>query len=247
MRSPPPPRRRLLSPAVLLAALLATACSDAIAPVVFDAPIDLAEPWRTASPAETGMDAAQLGRADAMAEAIPRMRSLLVVRRGRLVHERYWGGATAGDPADVRSVTKSVVSTLTGVALERGDLTSLNETLGEIVPDGALPLKPWEEEIRVGDLLTMSGGWEWEESGAVGYNEWITSEDPVAYLLAKPKAHTPGTAFAYNSAAVHLLGLVLEEATGRSLPAFADEVLFGPLAIGTRIWEPLDPRRRLTH
>ena len=223
----------------MLAALLAGACSDAVAPVVFDAPVDLTLSWRTSTPAATGMDEGALARADEMANAIPRLRSLLVVRRGRLVHERYWAGATAAETADVRSVTKSILSTLVGIALERGDLTGVDETLGEIVPADALPLSLWERDIRVGDLLTMSGGWDWEESGAVGYNEWITSEDPVAFLLSKPKASEPGTAFAYNSAAVHLLGVVLEEAIGTTVPRFADEVLFGPLGIGTRVWEPL--------
>lgn len=225
-----------------LATLLAVGCSDAIAPVVFDAPVDLTREWETAPPSAVGIDEVALARADAMADAIPRLRSLLVVRRGRLVHERYWGGRNAADPADVRSVTKSVVSTLTGLALERGYLTSLDQTLGELLPADFGTLAPWERDITVRDLLTMSGGWDWDESGAVGYNDWIVSGDPIGYLLNTPQGTPPGDAFAYNSAAVHLLGVVLAEATGKTLPAFADEVLFGPLGIGTSAWEPLGGR-----
>jgi len=214
-------------------------CSDAVAPVAFDAPVDLRLDWEIAAPRATGMDEDALARADALAAQIPRLRSLLVVRRGRLVKEGYWGGRTASDLADVRSVTKSVVSTLTGLALQRGDLTGLDETLGEVLPAELGELDPWERAITIRDLLTMSGGWEWHEQGAVGYNEWILSGDPVGYLLAKPEASPPGDAFAYNSAAVNLLGIVLEAATGETLPAFADDVLFGPLGIVARAWEPL--------
>jgi len=221
-------------------ALLAAACSDAVAPVAFDAPVDLRLDWETALPRAAGMDEGALARADALAQQIPRLRSLLVVRRGRLVKERYWSGRTASDLADVRSVTKSVVSTLTGLALQRGDLAGLDETLGEVLPAEVGTLDPWERAITIRDLLTMSGGWEWHEQGALGYNEWILSGDPVGYLLAKPEASPPGDAFAYNSAAVNLLGIVLEAATGETLPAFADEELLGPLGIVARAWEPLD-------
>ena len=225
--------------AAWLLALGAAACSDAVAPIVFDAPVDLRLEWETASPRSAGMDEGALARADQLAAQIPRLRSLLVVRRGRLVRERYWGGRTASDLADVRSVTKSVVSTLTGLALERGHLSSLDQTLGELLPAGVATLDPWERAITIRDLLTMSGGWEWHEQGAIGYNEWILSGDPVGYLLAKPEASPPGDTFVYNTAAVHLLGIVLEAAVGETLPAFADEVLFGPLGIGARAWEPL--------
>ncbi len=225
-----------------LVVLLAGGCSDAIAPVAFDAPVDLTRTWETAPPSAVGIDEAALARADSMADAIPRLRSLLVVRRGRLVHERYFAGRTASDLADVRSVTKSVVSTLTGLALARGDLTSLDETLGDLLPGDVATLADWERAITVRDLLTMSGGWDWHESGAIGYNDWIVSGDPIGYLLATPQGSPPGDAFAYNSAAVHLLGIVLEEATGKTLPAFADEVLFGPLAISASAWEPLGGR-----
>ncbi len=240
MAKPSAPRSRApLRWAAFLVTAWSVACSDATGPVVFDAPIDLVRAWESATPGSAGMDEVALARADSMADAIPRLRSLLVVRRGRLVHERYWGGRTASDLADVRSVTKSIVSTLTGFALDRGYLTSLDQTLGELLPASVGTLADWERAITVRDLLTMSGGWDWHEAGAIGYNDWILSDDPIGYLLATPEGSPPGLAFAYNSAAVNLLGVVLEQATGKTLPAFADEVLFGPLHIGAREWEPL--------
>jgi CubicO group peptidase (beta-lactamase class C family) len=85
----------------------------------------------------------------------------------------------------------------------------------------------------------MTGGFAWGNESTGAYNEWIGSPDHVAYLLDRPVVTAPGTDFHYNSAAVHLLGVVLEEATGRPLPNFADQVLFTPLGIGSREWEAL--------
>lgn len=219
--------------------VLATACSDGPTTVTFDQAVDLTLPWQVAEPEAVGMDAGALRLAEGRARDIERMRSLLVVRRGRLVLEKYYDGATRDELADVRSVTKSVVSTLTGLAVERGYLSGLDATLGDILPPDVAELDDVERGITVRNLLTMSGGWEWVEQGAIGYNEWIVVRDHVGYLLDKPHVATPGTTFAYNTASAHLLGVVLAQAAGKSLPALGDELLFGPLGITQRAWEPM--------
>lgn len=231
-----PRRARLLAALVALAA--AAACSDAPTAVTFDGPVDLALEWATASPSAAGMDPARLEQAVARARAVPQMRSLLVVRRGRLVAEHYFGGAGPGDPADVRSVTKSVVSTLAGLALQRGDLAGLDQPIGEILRPEVAALDSLDASVTVRHLLTMSGGWAWTEQGSVGYNEWILSGDHLGWLLEKPHAAEPGATFSYNSAAAHLLGVVVEEAVGLPLPEFARQVLFQPLGIARADWEP---------
>jgi CubicO group peptidase (beta-lactamase class C family) len=229
--------RRTSTLATLLAAVLAAGCGDTpTGPGPADV-VDLTLPWETTQPAAVGVDARALDVAAARAQSIDRLRSLLVIRDGRVVLEKYYGGAGPDDLADVRSVTKSVVGTLTGIALERGLLTGLDETLGDLIPPQVAALRPDEQSITVGDLLTMTGGWTWDESTPAGYNDWILSRDLLGYLLARPLADPPGSVFTYNSAAAHLLGVVLEQATGMSLPAFADEVLFGPLGISQRAWE----------
>src|SRR5437016_5265342 len=113
------------------AVLLGCACSgDATAPA---GSIDVAAPWTRAAPAAVGMDPRLTTEAETAAARVSRLRSLLVARHGRLVVEHYFGGADSTTTFDVRSVTKSVVSALTGIALSRGLVSSLDATVGTSV------------------------------------------------------------------------------------------------------------------
>ncbi len=207
--------------------------------VELEAPLDLAQSWQTATPEQVGIDGQALERAGNRLEGEPRSLSLLVVRSGRLAYERYFHGNHADSLNDVRSVTKSVVSTLVGIALQEGIIQSLDQTLGDWLPAEKFPLSDVQSAIKLRHLLTMSGGFEWAESGATGYNDWITSDNHVGFLLQKPTVNEPGTTFSYNSAAVHLLGVVLAEAAGEPLPDLAYRLLFGPLGISRTRWEEL--------
>jgi CubicO group peptidase (beta-lactamase class C family) len=202
-------------------------------------PLDLREPWVLASPTSQAMDADALARAALEAADISRVRSLLVVRNGRLVLEQYFRGNHADSLNDVRSVTKSVMSTLTGIALEQGHLSGLDQTLGDFLGPELEGLEPGKAEISIGDVLTMTTGLEWPENNGSqsAYNDWIRSGDWVSHVLGQPLVDPPGSRFNYNSGAIHLLGIVLERATGQRLPDFADAHLFGPMGVDRVAWE----------
>ncbi len=234
-------RRRSVFPLAASLALtgIATACAgDLAGPSPWDE-VDLTTAWRTAEPAALGVDAAALERAAETAAALGRMRSLVVAREGRIVLERYFHGFGPDSLADVRSVTKSVVSVLTGIAYEQGHLSSLDLTLGELLPAELGVPTAEQAAIRVRHLLTMSGGFEWDESNVSEYNGWRLSGDFIGYLLDRPVVSPPGSAFNYNSAAVHLLSILVERSVGAPLELFADVSLFGPLGIVRRRWEPM--------
>ncbi|MDX1493847.1 MAG: serine hydrolase [Longimicrobiales bacterium] len=248
VRAGPGPESMLRHPSrlavvALTLVVVAAGCMDSPAAPSSVEPIELAAPWETAAPREVGLNLSALQSAALRASGVERVRSVLVVRHGRLAYERYFHGARRHDLADVRSVTKSVVGALVGLAIEEGFIDGVGQPATDFLEHLDLPLRPEHDDITVGHLLTMSSGIEWEEDGSVGYTEWIGSADRLAYLLEREVAAPPGDAFAYNSAAVHLLGVVVEEATGRPLPTFADEMLFGPLGIETREWEELGDGR----
>lgn len=86
----------------------------------------------------------------------------------------------------------------------------------------------------------MSSRYQWHESDGNDYNNWVLSNDHVQFLLDRLQTDPAGT-FTYNSAAVSLLGLVLQSAVAEPLPDFADETLFQPIGISSVQWEELEP------
>ena len=218
----------------ILALLVSAGCGDSTAPATV---VDLAAPWTRATPAEAGIDSAMLAQAVSVGAAASRCRSLLVVRHGRLVLEQYFGGADSTTRFDVRSVTKSVVSSLVGIAIARGTLSGLSATVGSYLgpPD---TLDAGDQAVTVRQLLTMTSGYSWNETTGGDYNLWILSPDHVQFLLDRSQTNTGS--FTYNSAAVHLLGVIVQHATARPLPAFADTTLFQPIGITSAQWEALE-------
>lgn len=223
----------------LAALAFIAACSDAPTGPSASVRVDLASSWVRASPAEVGMNAFALLRAVGDASGIPRFRSLLVARHGRLVAEHYFGGTDSTTLFDVRSVTKSVVGALTGIALRDG-----------VLPATAAPIAPYlaredtldsvDSTVTVRHLLTMTSGYAWDETTGPDYNSWIVADNHVQYLFDRAHAASPGATFTYNSAAVHTLGVALEGAAATPLPQYAAVHLFGALGGPTVVWEPLD-------
>lgn len=219
----------------VVALVLATGCGDATAPVTV---IDLSDPWTRATPDQVGIDATLLAQAVSAATAASRCRSLLVARHGRLVLERYFGGADSTTLFDVRSVTKSVVSSLVGIAIAQGRLPGTSATVGAYFgpPD---TLDAGDQAVTVQQLLTMTSRYAWNETSGGDYNLWIVSPDHVQFLLNRPQSGAAG-GFTYNSAAVHLLGVLLQDAVAMPLHAFADTVLFHPIGVLDAQWETLE-------
>jgi len=135
----------------------------------------------------------------------------------------------------VRSVTKSVVALAVGVALDRGCLHSLDQTLGEVLGSLA-PADPAKAAIRLRDLLTMSSGLDWYELGAAGYDQWASAPDQVAFTLAKGLVAAPGSTFNYDSGAFHLLSVALTMACAPTA-GFVRDHLLQPLGAQSRDWE----------
>jgi CubicO group peptidase (beta-lactamase class C family) len=197
--------------------------------------IDVAQEWERATPAETGFDAAGLESAIAAAADV---RSLLIVRDGYLVHESYGAGIDRNSMHDVRSVTKSIVSALVGIAIGDGLIAGTRQQIGDLLP-ASLALDGQKRAIQVHHLLTMTSGFEWLESGAIGYNDWISADDQVGFLLARRLDQPPGTVFNYNSAATHLLSVILARAAGEPLPQWSQRVFFDQIGIDRADWEPV--------
>jgi len=184
------------------------------------------------------IDAWALADATALLSEVDGMRGFLVARNGVLVLEEYFNAVGPDSVMDVRSVTKSFTSALVGIAIERGFIGSVEDTLGGyLVPGVADHLDPQKAAISVHHLLTMSGGFQWQQ-GRWGsdFTDWYLSDDHVQHVLDKPMVVAPGTSFAYSDGMAHLVSVILTEATGENADEFAAEHLFAPLGIPERAW-----------
>jgi CubicO group peptidase (beta-lactamase class C family) len=193
--------------------------------------------WRTAAPNQQGMDPKVLGDLDRQVpEQYPQVRSLLVVRHGYLVYERYWQGFDAADGHEIHSVTKGITSALVGIALRDHVLRSLDQTVGELLATH-LPrhADPRLRAVTLRQLLTMTGGLPGDDP-STGGDERLSvrlfrSHDWLGHILGRPLAAKPGTTFAYSNASSHLLSAIIADTTGQPTLAFARAELLGPLGI----------------
>ena len=193
--------------------------------------------WAELEPSQAGMDGTGLRLADQQIRAaMPDVTGIVVVRQNALVFERYYGGRYGRrDPINIRSVTKSVVSGLVGIAIDDG-LLSLDDTIGELIPD-RIPdgADPRTAGITLRQLLTMTSGWAWDVPS--DYPTLIAADNWVELTLGLPVAYEPGTVYAYNTGGSHLLSVILAEVTGQDTADYAQRRLFDPLGIAKPRWE----------
>ncbi len=182
--------------------------------------------WTTGAPEEHGIDPAGLEAAAAAAER-NRSHCLLVIRGGVLVFERYFDGTDATTLNRSWSIAKSYTSTLVGIAIERGEIRSLDQSVAELVPEWAGSERA---DITVRDLVSMTSGLEW--SVFQDYVEMaVFAQDHTAFALDLDTASAPGSGWTYHNGAVQVLERVIRNATGKTLDAYADEVLWSRIGM----------------
>ncbi|SHG01010.1 CubicO group peptidase, beta-lactamase class C family [Bradyrhizobium erythrophlei] len=218
-------------------------------------PLALDDGWPIDTPEALGFDRSRLcGLADRLREADD-VHSVVVARHGRLVFERYFAGYDepwgyddkryefdATMKHDMRSVSKSIVSLLTGIAIDRRLIDGVDAPALPFFPEMASTAGEGWAGVRLGDLLTMSSGISWDENRAwtdpKNDEPYLGSEaDPIRYVFSKPIVTTPGTRWNYNGGGVDLLGTILARQSGQSLDAFARDALFAPLGITDFEWQ----------
>ncbi len=160
------------------------------------------------------------------------VRAVLVSVCGRPVVAEYLGGSTASSYHTIASVTKSVISTLVGIALADGSLKSLDQTLADLLPQRRAAMSPAVAAVTLRQLLTMAAGLDADGPNSV-VGGWSGSKDFVDGILRTGVTGQSGT-FAYSSATSHVLAAILAQATGRPVLEYAREKLFDRLGIVTR-------------
>ncbi len=173
------------------------------------------------------------------ARSMPRLHSLLISHNGELLLEEYFNGRSASRTANVKSVSKSVMSALIGIAIDRGHLTSVDQSIADFygdrreVADSAV-----KESITIGNLLSMQAGL--ETTSFYNYGAWVLSDDWIGFALRQPVRAQPGSRMLYSTGNTHMLSDILTRATGQSTLTFAREALGQPLGFFLNEW-PTDP------
>lgn len=183
------------------------------------------------------------------------MHAVAVSRAGKLVLEQYyegedesWGdalGRVSFGPDvlhDLRSVTKSIVGLLYGIAMERGLVPPVDAPVIGAFPEYPdLIADPARRKVTVEHTLNMTMGMEWDENKP--YTDPTNSEiamematDRYRFILERPIVGEPGREWIYSGGAVALIGALIERGSGKKLPEFAREALFEPMGISDFYW-----------
>jgi CubicO group peptidase (beta-lactamase class C family) len=175
--------------------------------------------------------------------------SLAIAYNGELVFDQQlrssldiadtWAGNTDLNIHAVHSVTKSVISTLMGVAIDQQIISGVDQSIYDYFQQYQ-PIANWNENkqnITIENWLNMRSGYDWNEWN-LSYldpnnqnSQMIDAEDPVQFLLDTPMATTPGTTFAYSTGISYGLGRIIQNASGMRLRDYLQANLLEPLNI----------------
>lgn len=197
--------------------------------------------WRSTTPEEQGVDSALLVE---LLEAVKRweydLRSIIVVRNGYVVMEAYFQPFQGDTWHIIHSCTKSITSALVGIAIDRGYVEGVHESVLGLFPEKSITnLDENKKSMKLEHLLTMSSGLQVQDSYLYnwrGMRLMTASNDWVQFVLDLPMAEEPGTRFEYSNGVSFLLSAILHKKTGMNALDFARKHLFDPLGIGDVDW-----------
>jgi CubicO group peptidase (beta-lactamase class C family) len=195
------------------------------------------------TPEDAGFDSVRL--ADVLLDIqanVPNVHSVMVLRDGAVALDATFYPYDGTNPHELASVTKSVMTTLIGIAIDQERLT-LDQPLVSFFPDREIA-NPGngKEKVTVEHLAsTMSGLDCTSEPDEPTLDEMRASDDWIQFALDRPMVAEPGTRWEYCSPDFHVLSAILTSATGMTALDFAWEYLFGPLGMREVIW-PADPQ-----
>ena len=194
--------------------------------------------WRTCAPEEQGMDSQKLAAMlDAVKQENLTLHSLLVIRNGCIVSETYFASYRPEMKHELYSCTKSFISTLIGIAIDKGYIDSVGHPVMDLIPNRTFANQDANKQaMTLEDILTMRTGLDWVESDA-SYRKLYVSRDWVGFVMDEPMAYKPGTVFNYCTGCSHLLSAIVQSTTGMNTRDFARAELFEPLGIADFNWE----------
>jgi CubicO group peptidase (beta-lactamase class C family) len=248
---------KILVGIVALALIAPSLARTQVVPVgTYQRPATLNDGWQTANAESLGVDSAALGRLTDTIRSWPELgvHAILIERSGHLIYESYFDGfderwgqplgrvsMTVTTKHDLRSITKSVVSALTGIAIGEGAIKSLDEPVVQWFPEFPELNTTERRRVTLAHVLAMTSGLRWNEQ--VPYTDPQNDEirmtrdaQPLRYALSAPFAIDPGADFNYNGGLTQVMAAVIERGTKTPIEDYARTKLFEPLGITDVEW-----------
>jgi CubicO group peptidase (beta-lactamase class C family) len=198
--------------------------------------------WRTSTPEEQGIDSAPiLAMLQEIQQKDLNVHSVLIIRHGYLVTEAYFPPYTVEIKHPLHSITKSVASAMTGIAIKEGHIKSVQQKVLDFFPETAKETKDkYLKELTIEHLLTMSAGF--NTNTLPNLYDKDETFDAIEYILTHSNIlWKPGDTFFYDSGMPHVLSAIIQKTSGLTLEAYAQKNLFGPLGITDFSWQS-DPQ-----
>lgn len=173
---------------------------------------------------------------DLSADAHKDIKGLVILRDNKVVAEYYFNGNDRNTLHDIRSATKSITATLTGIAIQRHLIGSVDDSISKYLP--GLP-RDGKQEITIRDLLDMRSGLDVNDddpSSPGNESRLDTSTDWIKTVYAVPMKSRPGEEYVYCSIDAFILGAIVENASKQNLDLFAEQMLFRPLGVSAYKW-----------
>ncbi|MCA8879989.1 MAG: serine hydrolase [Rhodobacteraceae bacterium] len=169
------------------------------------------------------------------ARKLNQLHCLVIAQDGATVFAESFRGPQPDRPVNVKSVSKTLVASVTGAAIDRGVVPGIGATLGDVAP-GLIPpdADPRVAGLTLEDLVTMRAGL--ARTSGPNYGAWVASPNWVAYALRQPFVADPGAAMLYSTGSYHVLGAALAEASGQNLLAMSRDWIGEPLGIDIPPW-----------
>lgn len=149
------------------------------------------------------------------AEQLDQLETLIISRHGQVIVERGYRGHRTTTPTNIKSASKTVISALVGIAIDKGVLTGTDQRMAELLRND-FPADPDHRlhDVTVGNLLSMQAGL--GSTSGRNYGAWVASRNWVRAALARPFEAEPGGTMIYSTGSSHLLSAILTRRTGQS-------------------------------
>lgn len=187
--------------------------------------------WVVSTPEDQDLDPTLVARIYCAAENLQSIYSLLIIKNGYLIAEKYFNDGGIDEKNLLQSVSKSYTSALVGIAIEQGHISGVDQKMIDFFPDLAEQITdPMKSQITVQHLLQMRAGYPWEESTAE-LSEILWTGFRLSHIADVSLVYDPGAAMWYSNLSAHILAIIVARGSGMDLKSYAQMNLFSPLSV----------------